>query len=76
MTFNDSVTKAIRDIESLNKDVDNIKNYKFIGNSTLFLIISGILTFIFNNYFNIIQSVVFSFLFGSLFFILKILMLI
>lgn len=70
MTFNDSVTKAIRDIESLNKDVDNIKNYKLIGNSTLFLTISATLTFIFNNYFNIIQSVVFSFLFGSLFFIL------
>lgn len=67
MTFNDIVTKAIKDIESLNKDVVNIKNYKLIENFTLLLIICIFFTFLLNIFYSILPSFILSSI-GTLFY--------
>lgn len=40
MTFNDSAKNAIEEVNSLNELIDNIKNYRFVGNFILYFLSS------------------------------------
>ena len=63
MTFNDSVKNAIDQVNLLNQLINNIKNYRFIGNFILYFLSSLFILFIISESVSII-SLIISFILG------------
>jgi len=76
MNFKDSAKNAIEEVNSLNELIDNIKNYRFIGNLILYFLSSFIFPIALNEPFSFDLFIIsFIFAFAPFFLVLMILML-